>query len=53
LKFKNRNSFRTLDQEDAFSKIQNKEGFLWAFGRNKDGELGIGSNNDSLAPKSV
>lgn len=37
LKFKN----------NSYKGIQNKEGFLWAFGRNKDGELGLGSTSDS------
>ena len=40
LKFKN----------NSYKSIQNKNGFLWAFGRNKDGELGIGSTNDLKTP---
>ena len=50
LKFKNKNTFQTLESEDVYSGVQIKEGFLWTFGRNKDGELGLGSTEDSLLP---
>jgi hypothetical protein len=35
------------------SKIMAKKAFVWGIGRNKDGELGIGSQKDTLLPRSI
>ena len=35
------------------SKIQAKSAYVWAFGGNKDGELGIGHQRDALLPRPI
>lgn len=39
--------------EQIQQEIQKKKAFIWTFGKNTDGELGIGSLKDSFLPKAI
>ena len=39
---------RTISQQ-----IIDKKAFVWAFGKNKDGEIGIGSQRDAFLPRPI
>jgi hypothetical protein len=41
------------DIQDIAQSIIEKKSFVWAFGQNKDGELGIGSQRDALLPRPI
>ena len=34
-------------------QIIDKKAFVWAFGKNKDGEIGIGSQRDAFLPRPI
>ena len=34
-------------------QIMDKKAFVWAFGENKDGEIGIGSQRDAFLPRPI
>ena len=34
-------------------QIIDKKAFIWSFGKNKDGELGIGSQKDAFLPRPI
>ncbi len=47
-------NFRNFKNPEAQRKSTKlNSGLVWAFGRNKDGELGLGNMKDALTPQSV
>jgi alpha-tubulin suppressor-like RCC1 family protein len=38
---------------DIASEIRRKRAYIWAFGKNSDGELGISSQKDQFMPKPI
>ena len=53
-----RNAGAQSDEEEEditaiAQKIVDKKAFIWAFGANKDGEIGIGSQRDQLQPRAI
>jgi len=48
---------REIEEDDDIrvisDKIIAKKAFVWAFGQNKDGELGVGSQKDALLPRPI
>lgn len=42
-----------IDGQMVESQIQNKKAFVWAFGKNQEGELALGVYKDALLPRFV
>jgi len=42
-----------VEEGQVQQEIQKKKGYIWAFGKNGDGELGIANQKDSFLPKSI
>jgi hypothetical protein len=41
------------DIKEISAKIIAKHAFVWGFGGNKDGELGIGNQKDGILPRPI